>query len=319
MKAVIRKQYGSYDKIQIVEMPLPKIRPHEALIKVHATTVNRTDQGVLTGLPYVFRFFVGLFKPTYEILGTDFVGEVVETGSNHELYKVGDIVWGFNDQAWPTQAEYTVINKGICTTKVETMTSMLDVVACAEGFHYALNFINKVEIKKGHKAFVYGATGAIGSAMIQILKYKGVYVMASCKGEYFEKVKPLGADVLFDYEKQQFSEIGEKFDFFFDAVGKSNFKASQSILKQKAIYISSELGPGAENLYLPLFTLFKSQKVIFPLPSKIANSIAFVTQMLKAGAFTPLIDKVYTIDEAPEAYAYTMSGQKIGNVILKIQ
>ncbi|MES2797869.1 MAG: NAD(P)-dependent alcohol dehydrogenase [Bacteroidota bacterium] len=318
MKAVFRSQYGSHDVIQIGEMPVPTIKPDEALVKVSVTTVNRTDQGVITGLPYIFRFFTGLGKPKHSILGTDFAGEIVEVGANYSAYKVGDKVWGFNDHSWPTQAELTIINKNISTALIPSYITDKQVVASAEAFHYAINFINKVNLKPGKKAFVFGATGAIGSAMIQILKYNGLYVVASCKAAYFDKIKPLGADKLFDYETEKISEITEKFDYFFDAVGKSDFKTSKLILNPVGIYISTELGPGNENLYLPILTMWSKQKVIFPFPSNIPESMLLALKMISENAFSPLIDREYRIDEAQNAYRYMMSGQKIGNVILKI-
>ena len=146
MKAVFRDQYGSHDVIQIGEMPIPSIKPDEALVKVSVTTVNRTDQGVLTGLPRVFRFFTGLGKPKNAILGTDFAGEIVEVGANFTAYKVGDKVWGFNDQSWPTQAEFTVINKKISTAIIPSYITEKQAVASAEAFHYAFNFLNNIHI-----------------------------------------------------------------------------------------------------------------------------------------------------------------------------
>lgn len=318
MKAVVRKKYGGPEMIEIRDVEIPILKPEDALVKVHFTTVNRTDQGVITGLPYVFRFFTGIRKPIYEVLGTDFAGEVVAVGKEHQTYKVGDLVWGFNDQAWPTQAEYTVINKNICTAYVPPNFELSQVVASAEGFHYALNFLNKVELIPGKSAFVYGATGAIGSAMIQILKSKGIYVVTCCKKEHFEKVKYLNADKVLDYETEDIIKLEEKFDYFFDAVGKQSFGYSKAILKPKGVYISSELGPGAENLYLPLLTMWRDQKVIFPFPANIANSLKVASQMIYEKTFTPLIDRVFDINDAAVAYKYMMSQQKLGNVILKI-
>jgi NADPH:quinone reductase-like Zn-dependent oxidoreductase len=318
MKAVFRNQYGSHDIIQIGEMPLPIIKSDEALVKVSVTTVNRTDQGVVTGLPRVFRFFTGLAKPKHSILGTDCAGEIVKVGANYADYKIGDKVWGFCDTGWPTQAEFTVINKNISTALIPSYITDKQAVASAEAFHYAINFLNKVNLKPGKKAFVFGATGAIGSAMIQILKYNGLYVVASCKAVHFDKIKPFGADKLFDYETEKLSEITEKFDYFFDAVGKCDFKTSKLILKPIGIYISTELGPGNENLYLPLLTMRSKQKVIFPFPANIANSMLLALKMISENAFSPLIDREYCIEDAQKAYQYMMTGQKIGNVILRI-
>ena len=318
MKAVVRKKYGGPEMIEIRDVEIPTLKPEDALVKVHFTTVNRTDQGVITGLPYVFRFFTGIRKPIYEVLGTDFAGEVVAIGKEHKTYKVGDLVWGFNDQSWPTQAEYTIINKNICTSLVPPNVALSQVVASAEGFHYAINFLKKVELHPDKTAFVYGATGAIGSAMIQILKNKSMYVVTCCKKAHFEKVKYLNADKVLDYETDDIIKLEEKFDYFFDAVGKQSFGYSKAILKPKGVYISSELGPGAENLYLPLLTMWRDQKVIFPFPANIANSLEVASQMIHEKTFTPLIDRVFDINDAAVAYKYMMSQQKLGNVILKI-
>lgn len=318
MKAVFRTSYGNETQIQVGQVPIPQIKPDEALVRVSYTTVNRTDQGVLTGLPYVFRFFTGLFKPRHIVLGTDFVGQVVAVGAQYHKHKPGDRVWGFCGDSWPSQAEYTKINKHVSTAPVPAGIPDVQVVAAAEAFHYAYNFANKTDLAPGQKAFVYGATGAIGSALIQILKYKGLYVMASAKGQYFEKISQLGADKLFDYEAESITDITEKFDYFFDAVGKSEFKVSKHLLKEGGIYISSELGPNNENLYLPLLTRWSKQRVIFPLPVDIDGSMRFALEMFSKKALHPLIDREYSIDEAQIAYSYMLTGQKIGNVILKI-
>jgi NADPH:quinone reductase-like Zn-dependent oxidoreductase len=319
MKAAFRLQYGQPEVIQVGEVPTPVINDTEALVKVHATTVNRTDAGVLTGLPYVFRFFCGLWGPNFKVLGTDFAGEVVATGTKHTTYKIGDKIWGFLDHGWPTQAEFVAISPKISTALIPQHYSMSEAVACAEGFHYAVNFINKVDLRPGQKAFVFGATGAIGSALVQQLKYHGVYVVASCGSAWLSRIKDLGVDEVFDYQQDRMENLKEKFDYFFDAVGKSDFSTSKKILKPTGIYISSELGPGAENLYLPLLTKWSSQqKVIFPMPANIPASMQLALKMAADNAYKPLLDRTYRLEEAQEAYRYMMSGQKIGNVILKL-
>jgi NADPH:quinone reductase-like Zn-dependent oxidoreductase len=140
MKAVVRYQYGNADKILIEEMPKPKPKPKEILIKVKATTVNRTDCGVISGEPYIFRFFVGWPKPRTPILGTDFAGVVEEIGSQVSGFKVGDKVWGFNDNGIPSQAEYIVYKEDGNILKIPDGFGFAEAVASAEAAHYAINF-----------------------------------------------------------------------------------------------------------------------------------------------------------------------------------
>ena len=170
--------------------------------------------------------------------------------------------------------------------------------------------------KSSEKILVYGATGAIGSAMVQMLKYEGIPFDAVCAGKDIAMVKSLGADKVIDYQTADFTSEGKKYNFVFDAVGKSNFGSCKKVLKDKGVYISSELGPGNENLYLPITTMFSNQKVSFPFPVEVSRSLAYVLEMIKAGAFMPVIEKIYPYTEAVAAYKHMLSQQKVGNVVL---
>jgi NADPH:quinone reductase-like Zn-dependent oxidoreductase len=320
MKAAIRTQYGDPSVLQVknIEQPIPK--DNEILVKVHATTINRTDTGVLLGAPFVFRFFTGLFKPRYQTTGTDFAGQIESVGKNVIHFKVGDKVWGFKDHGLPTHAEYAAISEDMPILKMPEGYDYQTMVACAEGAHYARNFINKVDLKAEQKAVVYGATGAIGSALVQILKHFGLYVTAVCATSYLELVKSLGADKVRDYIKEDFTKDDIQYDYVFDAVGKSSFGLCKPLLKPKGIYISSELGSHNENLYLSLTTSFSSGKrVIFPLPVDIKASLNFMNNLVEMGHFKPVIDRVYPLDDIAEAFRYVLTGQKIGNVIISME
>jgi NADPH:quinone reductase-like Zn-dependent oxidoreductase len=320
MKAAIRTTYGdpSVLSIQNIEKPTPK--DNEVLVKVHATTISRTDMGVLSGAPFVFRFFTGLPKPRYQTTGTDFAGRIESVGKNVTDFKAGDRVWGFLDHGLPTHAEYAALSADIPITKIPMDWDYKSIVACAEGAHYARNFINKVNLETGQKAVVYGATGAIGSALVQILKHFGLYVTAVCATPYLDLVKSLGADKVRDYLKEDFTDDEILYDYVFDAVGKSAFGICKPMLKPKGIYISSELGPNNENLYLPLITpLLGGKKVIFPMPFDIKASLKFMNQLIELGHFKPLIDRVYQLDDIAEAFKYVLTGQKIGNVIISME
>lgn len=317
MKAITRAKYGSPEVLELKEIPKPISKGNELLIRVHATTVNRTDCGILTGKPYIIRAFVGLTKPRDLVPGTDFAGQVEAIGKNVVTFKIGDRVWGLHDEGLESQAEYMTIREDKAVVKIPEGYSYQEVVACAEGAHYANNFINKVKIDSTTKVLVNGATGAIGSAAIQLLKYHGATVTAVGNTKNIDLVKSLGPDKVIDYQKEDFKQDNEKYHFVFDAVGKSSFPECKHLLLPKGIYISSELGPNAQNLYLPLITKIRGGKrVIFPLPINCKKSILFLSKLLSEGKFKPVIDRIYQPEQIVEAYNYVASGQKTGNVII---
>ncbi|MBX2967270.1 MAG: NAD(P)-dependent alcohol dehydrogenase [Cyclobacteriaceae bacterium] len=319
MKAATRTTYGSPDVITVKEVEKPVPKANEILVRVHATTVNRTDCGALWGKPFLFRFFIGLFKPRNSITGTDFAGVVETVGEKVNEFKIGDRVWGFDDNTLPSHAEYLAVDSKKAIMKVPTGFTFEQAVASAEAAHYACNFLNKVKLVPGQKVLVNGGTGGIGSAAIQFLKNMNIFVTAVCHSQYHDRVQALGPDRIIHYDKEDFTQDNETYDFVFDAVGKSSFNPCTRILKEKGVYLSSELGPGAENLYLPLLTLIKGgRKVIFPVPGSISKSLAYIFDLAEKEKFKPLIDRTYSLDEIKEAFTYVNSGQKIGNVIIRI-
>ncbi len=317
MKAVLRTKYGSPDVLKIESIQKAEPKENEILVRVHATTVNRTDCGILRGKPFLIRFFTGIIKPSSQIPGTDFAGQIEAIGKNVKAFQVSDRVWGFNDQGLASQAEYLTIKENQAIALIPKDVGYDEAVSCGEGAHYALNFINKVVIDQTSKVLVNGATGGIGSAAIQLLKHYGAYVTAVGPAKSRDLVKSLGADKFYDYLKEDFTQDTEKYHFVFDAVGKSTFAKCKNLLLPNGIYISTELGPNAQNLYLPIITKLKGNKrVIFPIPTNCKRSVHFLNQLLKSGEFKAVIDRKYTIDEIKEAYAYVESGKKIGNVII---
>ncbi len=319
MKAITRNQYGSPDVLELKEIDEPVPKNDELLIRVYTTTVNRTDCGILRGKPFPIRFFTGLLKPSTLVPGTDFAGKVVGIGGAVKDFKVGDRVWGLDDEGLSSHAEYMVIRESRGVAHMPENIAYEEVVACGEGAHYAYNFVNKVAFTAGDKVLVNGATGAIGSAALQILKSMEVYVTAVGNTKNLALLKSLGADKVYNYETEEFTEVDdEKYNFVFDAVGKSTFGKCKKMLLPNGVYISSELGPNAENLYLPLLTKFKGDKrVIFPIPQDCRKSILYISDLIREGKFRPVIDRRYQPEEIREAYRYVESGQKTGNVIVR--
>lgn len=320
MKAAVYKAYGSPDVLQLKEVSKPTPQDNEVLIRVLATTVNRTDCARLRGKPFIMRFTTGLLKPKNSIPGTDFAGKVEAVGKDVKSLNVGDDVFGFDDNGLGSQAQYMTFPeyKGISTMPANL--SHEQSAACLEGAHYAYNFINKVNLENGQRVLVNGATGAIGTAAVQLLKHAGADVTAVCASENEDLVKSLGAKAVIDYIKEDFTKSTEKYDYVFDAVGKSSFKKCKPLLKSGGVYISSELGWMAQNLFFAATTrIFGGKKVKFPFPTNPRRTVLFMKQLCEGGAFRPVIDKKYPLEAIAEAYRYVEKGQKIGNVIITME
>jgi NADPH:quinone reductase-like Zn-dependent oxidoreductase len=316
MKASVYYKYGNSEVLEIKEIEKPRPKADEILVKVKASTVNRTDCAMLKAKPYIMRVFTGLFAPRNPILGSDFSGIVEEVGEEIKDFKIGDRVFGFSDLGLSSHTEYLCISKKKALAKIPDNVSFEDAAASLEGAHYAINFINKVKILPNQKVLVYGASGAIGSAMVQILKHYGAEITAVGNSKSIENLEKMGLEKVLDFEKEDFRSLEAKFDYVFDAVGKSSYFKILHLLKPKGIYISSELGYMAQNIFLPLLTISSGKKVKFPFPSNIQASIKLISKLLQNNEFEPLIDQKYTLDNIPEAFDYAESGRKTGNLVV---
>jgi NADPH:quinone reductase-like Zn-dependent oxidoreductase len=319
MKAAVYKKYGPPEVVTVMEIEKPIPKSNEVLLKVHSGTVNRTDAGFRSAEYFISRFWSGLFKPNQQVLGNEFSGTIEEIGSNVTLFKKGDKVFGFNDKTCGGHGEYLTIAETDAITNMPHNLNFDEAAALTEGSHYALNNIKASKIKSGENVLVYGATGAIGSASVQLLKNLGANVTAVCNSKNVELIRSLGADVVIDYQTQDFTKTETKFHFIFDSVGKSSFGQCKPLLTDKGIYISTEFGKNGENILYALTTpLWGGKKLLFPLPTISKDDVVFFKELAEQGKFKPVIDRTYKLDEIVEAYKYVESGQKTGNVILKI-
>lgn len=317
MKATLRRRFGSPQQITLEEVPQPIPATDEVLVKVHATTVNRTDCANLTAQPFIMRFVLGLRRPRQPILGTDFAGEVVEVGKGVTSLQVGDKVFGFNDTSMASQAEY-LASKANQVYRIPAGIDYPTAAASLEGAHYAYAFLERVNIQSGQRILINGATGAIGSALLQFIRPYDVHITATANTPNLDRIRALGADELIDYTQEDFTQRGASYDFIFDTVGKSSFAKCKKLLTPKGIYISSEAGPMAQNVWLTLWTKLTRKKVLFPVPFKTEQSIPFIIKHLEQGVFTPLIDRSYALDDIVRAYEYVLTGQKVGNVVVRV-
>ena len=319
MKAIVYTTYGPPEVAQLMDVAKPIPNDDEILIKVYASTVTRTDAGFRSAQYFISRFWSGLLRPKTQILGCEFAGIIEEIGKDVSTFKKGDKVFGYNDKTFGGHAEYLTLAENDAITTLPKNVNFEEAAPITEGAHYALNDIRASKISSGQNALVYGATGAIGSAAVQLLKHLGVRVTAVCNTKNVARIKSLGAEVVIDYQTQDFTKTAEKFDLIFDAVGKSSFGQCKPLLNKKGIYISTELGKHAENIFFALITpLLGGKKVLFPIPTINKEDVVFFKELVEQGAYKPVIDKLYKLDQIVDAYRYVESGQKTGNVVLKI-
>jgi len=318
MKAAVRDRYGPPDVISVRDVPRPEPATGQVLVRVYATTVSRTDCAALSGTPFIFRFFVGFPRPR-PVTGSDFAGEVASVGAGVTRFRPGDRVWGFRDNGASSHAQFLTFPADGPIAPMPAGVPYDLAGASLEGAHYAINFINKVQLVAGQRVLVNGATGGIGSALVQLLKRHGVHVTAVCPGEYTNRILALGADRVVDYASVDFTQEDSQYDFVFDAVGKSTFGRCRRILAPRGVYISSELGPWGQNLLFALVTpLGRARKVVFPVPMDVNATLSLMSILLETGAFTPLIDRRYSLDDVRAAFTYVAAGRKIGNVLITL-
>src|SRR5690606_13553667 len=230
MKAAIYSEYGPPEVVTIQETEKPTPKDHEILVRVYASTVNQTDRGFRSANYFVVRFFSGLFKPKNKILGCEFAGVVEEIGAKVTQFKVGDRVFGYNDASFGGHAEYMTISENRGVTTLPDKFTFEEGAPMTEGAHYALNVIKAADVRIGQQVMVYGSTGAIGSAALQILKHFGATVTAVCNTKNVELMEELGANEIIDYQKEDFTQTNERYDFILAAVGKTSFRECKPLL-----------------------------------------------------------------------------------------
>ena len=319
MRAAVRSRYGPPDVVRVVEVEKPAAKDNEVLVRVHATTVNRTDCGLRAAKPFIYRFFLGLRRPRLTVLGNEFAGQVEAVGTGVRSFEVGDRVFGFNDSSFGAHAEYmTMPEDGLLATMPADL-SYEEAAPSTEGSIYALSLIRTAKLQRGQGVLVNGATGAIGSAAVQLWRDMGAVVTAVCGAEHMELVKGLGADRVIDYTAEDFTRDERRYDVVMDAVGKSSFGRCRRLLKPGGLYLSTDLGPLSQNPLLALVTpLFGGRKVRFPIPRQDQGTVTYLKERIESGAFKPLIDRRCRLDQIVEAYRYVETGRKVGSVVITI-
>jgi NADPH:quinone reductase-like Zn-dependent oxidoreductase len=318
MKAAIVTRYGPPEVVQVRQAPKPAPKAGEILVRVHATTVNRTDCGELRPHPFFARAFYGLTRPRRTIFGLDFAGEVEAVGAGAMSFKPGDRVFGMcPSRSNGAQAEYVCVPEGVVAAM--PAGARFDEAAVCEGAFYANAVLKKIELEPGHKILIYGASGAIGTAMVQLAKASDAEVTAVVATRHLELVKSLGADRAVDYTAEDFTRIGETFDFVVDAVGKTSFFRCRKLLEPDGTFAATDLGPWGQNLILVVWSsITRSKRVVIPAPRRIGGFVAFLKSLMEAGHFRAVVDRQYPLDAIADAYRYVETGEKTGIVVIDV-
>jgi NADPH:quinone reductase-like Zn-dependent oxidoreductase len=320
MRAAVITRYGSPDVIEVREAPTPSPGAGEVLIRVHAATVNRTDCGELR--PRVIgRLMFGLRRPRRTIFGMDVAGVVEAVGADVRGFKPGDRVFGMcPHRSNGAHADYVCIREGGPIAIMPADTPFDEAVVC-EGAYYADSGLKQFHVGPGHRILVYGASGAIGSAAVQLAKAYGAHVTAVVPTRHMEMARSLGADRVIDYTAQDFSRIGGRFDVVFEAVGKTSYFRHRRLLKPDGRFMATDAGPWGQYLPLLLWSAITGNKrVTVPLPplGSAPAFVAFLKGRMEAGQFRAVVDRTYPLESIGEAYRYVETGQKAGIVVIKV-
>jgi NADPH:quinone reductase-like Zn-dependent oxidoreductase len=319
MKAIVYTQYGSPEVLVLKEVTKPAPKANEVLIKIKATAVNSGDWRLRKADPYAVRLFFGLTKPKVTILGGVFSGEIEAVGKDVKRFKVGDCVFGSTalSSGFGAYAEYKCLSEEAVLALKPKNLSHTEAAVIPFGATTALHFIKKSAIQPGQKVLIYGASGAVGSAAVQLAKYFGAHVTGVCSTANVALVKSLGADKVLDYTKEDFSETAEPYDVIMETVNKVTFSRCIRALRPKGILILSAAGL-ADMLRGAWTSLLGTQKVLTGVISETAEDMAFLKELIEAGQLKPVIDRTYSLAQMAEAHAYVEKGHKKGNVAIAV-
>jgi len=321
MRAVVYEKYGPPDVLQLktIEHPIPP--DHEGLIRIHATTVTPSDLTMRGGRSLLGRLIVGFRKPSkkFQILGTEFAGEIESVGKAVHQFKPGDQVYGFRGFGTGAYAEYKCIpeHHGLAL-KPATLTYE-EAAAVVDGATTALFFLrDKGQIQSGQKVLINGASGSIGTFAVQLARYFGTEVTGVCSSRNLDLVKSRGADHVIDYTQEDFTQTGQTYDIIFDTVGKSSFARCKGSLKDSGRYLVTTGNLVANTILTRWTSLVGRKKIIFAFSVNKREALVFLKDLVEAGTIKPVIDRCYPLDQIVEAHRYVDTGNKKGNVVITL-
>jgi NADPH:quinone reductase-like Zn-dependent oxidoreductase len=324
MRAVVYDRYGPPEALRLEDVAHPVPKEDEVLIKVHATTVNRFDvhtreanRRSSLAIQLLSRCLSGIRRPRRRILGSEFAGEVETVGAAVHEFAAGDEVFGNSGLGFGAHAEFMCMRESGRIAHKPAGMSFEEAAAITDGALNAMACLKQADLRKGRRILIFGASGAIGTAGVQLARYFGADITAVCSTKNLELVKSLGADKVIDYTKEDFTKNGQKYNVIFDAVGKHSFRRCLGSLEPGGIYLPTD---GLSNLLWALWTSrFGDKKVVFQIPPRQPKAdILFLKELIEAGNYRPVIDRCYPLEDVVEATRYVETERKTGNVVLTI-
>jgi len=320
MKAIVFTKYGSPDVLQLQEVVKPSPRENDVLIKIYATSVTSGDCRMRKADPFAIRFVNGIIRPKkITVLGNEFSGEIEEVGKDVKLFRKGDHVFGQTGMSLGANAEYICLPEDATLAIKPANITHEEAATIPFGGNTALHFLRKANIRSGQKVLIFGASGSLGTAAIQLARYFGTEVTGVCGTSNVELVKSLGADKVIDYTKEDFTKSGQTYDIIFDTTGKSPFSGCVESLTQNGIYLRAVHMSLSSNVRGLWTSMTSSRKVIGGVATELKENLVFLRELIEAGKLKPVIDRCYSFEQIAEAHRYVDKGHKRGNVAITIQ
>ena len=320
MKAIVYTEYGSPEVLQLKEIVKPIPKDNEVLIKIYATSVTSGDCRMRKADPFAVRFFNGLTKPQrITILGNELAGEIEAVGKDVKLFKKGNQVFGQAGMSLGSNAEYICLPEDGALAIKPTNLTYEEAAVIPFGGNTALHFLRKGNIRSGQKVLIYGASGSLGTAAVQLAKYFGAEVTGVCSTSNVELVKSLGSDMVIDYTKENFTKSGQIYDIIFDTTGKSPFSDCVKSLRQNGIYLRA-VHMTLSSIFQGIWTsLTSSKKVIGGVASERKENLVLLKDLIESGKLKPVIDRRYPFEQIADAHRYVDKRHKKGNVAITVQ
>jgi NADPH:quinone reductase-like Zn-dependent oxidoreductase len=322
MKAIVYTKYESPDVLEYKEVEKPSPKDDEVLVKIHAAALNAADWHLLRADPFVVRFFGGLLKPKFNILGADIAGVVEAVGKNVKQFNVGDEVFGdLSGCGWGGFAEYTTASENALVMKPKNL-SFEQAAAVPLASITALQALrDKGKIQLGLKVLINGASGGVGTFAVQIAKSYGAEVTAVCSTSKINIMRTIGADTIIDYTKEDFTQNGKSYDLIIAANGYHTISDYKKALSKNGIYVMTG-GTGAQMaqaMFLgPVMSLYGNKKMGNLLAKANKKDLIFIKELIEAGKVTPVIDRRYPLGKVAEAMRYLEEGHASGKIVINI-
>jgi NADPH:quinone reductase-like Zn-dependent oxidoreductase len=322
MRAFVYEKYGPPEVLHLQEVEKPEPKADEVLIKIRASTVTSGDcrarsLNVPAGFGLMSRLFLGVFGPRQPILGSELAGIVEAVGKDVQKFKVGDEVFAFGDAGMGCHADYRCMREEGAIALKPANLSYEEAAALSFGGTTALHFLRKAEVQRGERVLVNGASGAVGTACVQLARHFGAVVTGVCSTANVELVRSLGAAHVIDYTQEDFTGNGERYDVIVDTVGTAPFSRSSASLTEggRLLLIYASL---PEMLRIPWIAMTTKKKVFAGVALGTREETQLLAELAKAGEFKPVIDRRYPFEQIVEAHRYVDSGRKKGNIIITL-